>query len=42
MVLLVDENDSGVEVKRWVGIFLEVVVEEDEWLEGWFFHGNEG
>ena len=27
MVPLVEEIDSGVEVKRWVGIFLEVVVE---------------
>ena len=42
MVPLVEEIDSGVEVKRWVGIFLEVVMEEDKRLEGWVCHGNEG
>ena len=42
MMPLVDETESGVEVKRWVGIFLEVVMEEDKRLEGWVCHGNEG
>ena len=41
MVPLVDEIDSGIEVMRWVGIFMEVVVEEDERLGDWVFQRNE-
>ena len=39
---LVDETDSGIEVRRWVVRWLEVVVEEYKRLEGWVSQSNEG
>ena len=35
MVPLVDEKDYGIQVSRWVGRWLEVIVVKDERLEGW-------
>ena len=35
MVPLVDEKDYGIQVSRWVGRWLEVILVKDERLEGW-------
>ena len=37
MVPLVHENNSGIEVRIWVGRWLEVIVGEDKRIEGWVF-----
>ena len=37
MVPLVDETNSGIEVRIWVGIWMEVIVGADERIEGWVF-----
>ena len=35
MLSLVDIKESGIEARKWVGRLLEVLVEQDEQLEGW-------
>ena len=42
MLPLVDITDSEIEVSRWVGRCLEVLVEEESWLEVWVFHRDIG
>ena len=37
MLPLLDITESGIEVRKRVGIWLEVLVEEDGKLEGWVF-----
>ena len=42
MLPLVDITDSGIEVRRWVGRLLEVLVDENSILEGWVFQREVG
>ena len=42
MLPLVDTTESGIEVRKWVGRWLELLVEEDGWLEGWVFQREGG
>ena len=42
MVPLIDEMNFGISVKRWVRRWLEVIVEEDERLQGWVFQRDNG
>ena len=37
MLPLVDTTELGIEVRKWVGRWLEVLVEEDGRLKGWVF-----
>ena len=37
MLPLVDTTELGIEVRKWVGRWLDVIVEMDGQLEGWFF-----
>ena len=42
MLPLVDTMESEIEVEKWVGKLLEVLVDEDGRLEGWVFHREGG
>ena len=42
MLPLVDTTESGIEVRKWVGRWSEVLVEQDGRLEGWMLQGKEG
>ena len=37
MVTLVDEKNLGIQVRRWVVRYLEVIVVDYDSLEGWVF-----
>ena len=41
MLPLVDVTDSGIEISKWVGRCLEILVECDEITEGWVFQNIE-
>ena len=40
MLPLVDITESGIEVRKWVGRWLEVLVEQHGRFEGWVFQGK--
>ena len=42
MLPLVDIKELGIEVRRWVGIWIEVSMEGYRLLEGWLFQRDKG
>ena len=42
MLPMLDDKNLGIQVKRWVGRWLEVIVGEDKRLEGWVFQREKG
>ena len=42
MLPLVEVTGLGIEIRKWVGRWLEIMVEEEEKTEGWLFQNNVG
>ena len=42
MVPFLDETNSGIGVRIWVGIWLEVIVGADKQINGWMFQTYKG
>ena len=42
MLPLVEVTGLGIEIRKWVGRWLEIMVEEEEKTEGWVFQNNVG
>ena len=42
ILTLVDTTGLGIEIRRWVGRWLEIMVEEEGRTEDWMFQNREG